>query len=65
MTTKELDSIMDRLTSAREHKKQIQLAKANAEIQTIQREADAYWNGVYDALKEVKNALPMPPKDNT
>ena len=62
MTDKELDSIMTRLTSAHDHKKQIQLAKANAEIATIQREADAYWNGVYDALKEVRNAMPQPPK---
>lgn len=63
MTKKELDSIVDRLTSAREHKKQIQLAKAQAEIETIKREADAYWDGVYDALKEVRNALPELPKE--
>lgn len=63
MTDKELDSIMARLTSAREHKKQIQLAKANAEIEAIQREAGAYWDGVYDALKEVRSALTQPPKE--
>ncbi len=62
MTDKELDFIMNRLTSAREHKKQIQLAKANAEIEAIQRAADAYWDGVYDVIKEVRNALPQPPK---
>lgn len=62
MTVKQLEEIMTRLTSENDHKKQIQLAKANAEITTIQREADAYWNGVYDALKEIKNAMLQPPK---
>lgn len=62
MTDKQLEEIMTRLTSANKHKTQIQLAKANAEITTIQREADAYWNGVYDALKEIKKAMPQPPK---
>lgn len=62
MTDREFDEIMTRLTSANDHKKQIQLAKANAEITTIQREADAYWNGVYDAIKEIRNAMPQPPK---
>lgn len=55
MTDKELDAILNRLISASEHKKQIKLTKANAEIETIRREAEAYWDGVYDALKEVKN----------
>ena len=58
MTTKELEAIMDRLTSIREHKKQIALTKAQAEIQTIQRETDAYWDGMYDFCKEVKALLP-------
>ena len=58
MTTKDLDAIIDRLTSVREHKKQIALTKAQAEILTIQRETDAYWDGMYDFLKEVKALLP-------
>lgn len=58
MTTKELEAIMDRLTSIREHKKQIALTKAQAEIQTIQRETEAYWDGMYDFCKEVKSLLP-------
>ena len=63
MTDKELDSIMNRLTSVREHKKQIQLVKAHAEIEAIQREATAYWDGVDDALKEVRKALAQPPEE--
>ena len=63
MTTKDLEVIVDQLTSRREHKKQIQLTKAKAEIETIQREAEAYWDGIYDAIKAVKNILPDPPKE--
>lgn len=58
MTDKDLDAIMDRLTHIREHKKQIALTKAQAEIQTIQRETDAYWDGMWDFCKEVKRLLP-------
>ena len=64
MTVKDLDTIMDRLTRNREQKKQIELAKAQAEIQTIQRETDAYWDGLYDFLKAVKGMLPTG-KDGT
>ena len=58
MTTKDLDAIMDKLTSIREHKKQIALTKAQAEIQTIQRETEAYWDGMWDLCKAVKELLP-------
>ena len=58
MTTKDLDAIMDRLTHIREHKKQIAITKAQAEIQTIQRETDAYWDGMWDFCKAVKELLP-------
>ena len=58
MNTKDLDAIMDRLTNIREQKKQIALTKAHAEIQTIQRETDAYWDGMWDFCKEVKKLLP-------
>lgn len=63
MTDKELDLIMLRLQSARDRKKEIALTKANAEIDTIRREAEAYWDGVYDAIKEVKNAMPQQPAE--
>lgn len=55
MTDKELDLLLLRLTNARLQKRDIALAKAQAEIDTIRREYEAYWDGVYDAIKEVKN----------
>lgn len=58
MTAKDLDAILRKLESQREHKKQIALAKAQAELDTIRREADAYFDGAYDAIKEIKALLP-------
>ena len=58
MTTKDLDAILDKLTSAREHKKQIAIAKAQKELETIQRETDAYWDGMCDFCNAVKQLLP-------
>ena len=57
MTDKELDKIINRLDSAYARKREILLTKAQAEIETINRCADAYFNGLYDAIKEVKNAI--------
>ena len=57
MTLKEIDAIIDRLDSARQHKKQIQLAKAQAEIDTINKCADAYYDGLYDMAREIKVKL--------
>ena len=64
MTLKELDAIVDRLDSARQHKKQIQLTKAQAEIDAINRCATAYYDGLYDMAREIKvKLLPTePPK---
>jgi hypothetical protein len=58
MNAKDLDAIMDKLTHIREQKKQIALTKAQAEIQTIQRETEAYWDGMWDFCKAVKELLP-------
>lgn len=57
MTAKELDDIVARLDSARQHKKQIKLAKAQAEIDSINRCADAYYDGLYDMAREIKVRL--------
>ena len=50
MTVEKLEQIFNDLTCAH-------LIKAKAEIEAIQREDTAYYDGVYDAIKEIKNAL--------
>lgn len=54
---KKLNAILSELDKKRQHKKDIQLAKAQAEIAAIQREYEAYYDGLYDAIKAVKNIL--------
>ncbi len=54
---KELDAIINRLDIQMQRNKQIQLIKAQAEIETINRCAVAYVDGLYDMAKEVKNLL--------
>lgn len=54
MTAKELDAVVAKLDSARQQKKQILLAKAQAEIDTINRCAEAYYDGLYDMAREIK-----------
>ena len=62
MTAKELDAILADLDKKRQHKKDVLLAKAQAEINTVLRESDAYFDGLYDAIKAVKALLPDTPK---
>ena len=54
MNAKELDAIVAKLDSARQHNKHILLAKAQAEIDTINRCAEAYYDGLYDMAREIK-----------
>ena len=57
MKAEELDSIVSRLDSIYQNKKHIQLAKAQAEVDTINRCALAYYDGLYDMAKEVAKLL--------
>ena len=59
MTVKDIDKIVSSLDLARSRKKQFELTKAQAEIEAINRCADAYYDGLYDMAKEIKNLLPM------
>lgn len=54
MTEKELDAIVAKLDSVKQHNKHILLAKAQAEIDTINRCAEAYYDGLYDMAREIK-----------
>ena len=57
MTTAEFDAIQKALINKMSRKKDIALAAAQKEIDTIQREYDAYFDGVDDALKAVRAAM--------
>ena len=57
MNFDDLDKITETLSIAHCRKRDILLAKANAEIAAIQREDAAYYDGAYDAIKRVKELL--------
>ena len=53
MTIEQIEKMRDGLTKAHNLKTQKRLIQANAEIDAIQREDVAYYDGVFDAVKEV------------
>lgn len=58
-----LDDILNALAAAHLRKTDMKLAKAQAELETLKREDTAYFDGAYDAIKEIKKLLP--PKEET
>lgn len=59
MNKKELDEVFDSLVSANHRKTERRIIKANAEIEAIQREETAYYDGAFDAIKKVKELMPL------
>ena len=57
MTTDDLNEIYYELSSNYHRKISIKLVEANAEIKALQREDDAYWNGLSDAIAEIKKRM--------
>lgn len=57
MNEKDFDAILENLHRRALEKRDIKLAKAKAEIDAIDREYGAYYDGAYDAIKAVRNAL--------
>lgn len=57
MTEKELEAIWLRLTKRKDRIRDIKIAKAEAEVDAINREFSAYCNGVDDAIKLVLDAM--------
>lgn len=51
----DFDKILDELEKGRSRKRDMALVKAHAEIETINREHEAYLDGIYDAVKVIKN----------
>lgn len=65
ITVEKLDEIFANLANNGSRKKDMKLAVAQKEIEAINREADAYWDGLYDAFKAVKSALPIQPEEDS
>lgn len=57
MVDKDLDSILEKLAQKAARKKDIALVKVDAEKSAICRAYEAYYDGAYDAIKAVKQAL--------
>lgn len=57
MSEKDFDAILENLDCKAKQKRDIALATAKAELETIQQKYVAYYDGVYDALKAVKIVL--------
>lgn len=57
MLPDKLQAISDRLMKKRNCKADIARVKAQAELDTIQRETDAYFDGIYDALRAVAEGV--------
>ena len=51
----DFDKILDDLDRGRYRKREVALAKAQAEINTINREYEAYVAGLYDAVRAIKS----------
>ena len=57
MTEKELEAIYSRLTASKDRIRDIKIAKAQAEVDAINREYSAYCVGVDDAIRAVRGAM--------
>ena len=58
LTDKDLKEIREKLENKAAYKRDIALAKAQKEVEVVNREYDAYWDGVYDAIKAVSALIP-------
>lgn len=57
LTDKQFDNILSGLDVAKARETDTRLARAQAEIEAINRERTAYCDGAYDAIKTVRAAL--------
>lgn len=57
ITNEKLDQIVADLDRVKQRATQISVVKAQAEISALEREATAYYDGAYDAIKYVKQLL--------
>ena len=57
------DEISELLMSIASRKRDTNQMKSQIELKTIQREYESYTDGVLDALKAIKQAMPMEEQD--
>lgn len=57
MSEKELEAICARLTMSKDRIRDIKIAKAQAEVDAINREYNAYCDGVDDAIRAVRGVV--------
>lgn len=57
MDEKKLEEVLEQLMNSHRRKTDLRLAKANMEIQTINREDVAYYDGAYDAISKIRLIL--------
>lgn len=57
------DEIGERLMSIASRKRDTKKMEAQIELKNIQREYESYTDGVLDALKAIKQAMPMEEQD--
>lgn len=59
----DFDKILDDLENSRNRARDIALTKAHALIETINKEHEAYLDGIYDAVKVIKSRYEKEQKD--
>lgn len=59
----DFDEILNGLEKGRSRKRDMALVKAHAEIDSINKEHEAYIDGIYDAVKAIKSRYEKEQKD--
>lgn len=59
----DFDKILTDLENGRLRKRDMALVKAHAAVETINKECEAYLDGIYDAVKVIKNRYEKEQKD--
>ena len=57
MTEKDLEAICTRLWANKERSRDLKMARAQAELDAINREHSAYCDGVDDAIRAIRGAM--------
>lgn len=56
-TTREIDSVLEKLYDKRVRKDELRAARLQTELANINHETDAYYDGAFDMAKKIKETL--------